>query len=209
MISFEEKKAIIFDLLGLITAPIGVLIAVLALMKDALKGYMFEILKNQELSLAYRLAVFILSWSLLVIYLGLYFCLIRWKVRQNYLDRKQAAKDKEDEAKNRQDEVEFRDELRAEANGRKSLHNLAKSVEKDGLKLDKNQMRTFGDYVSDIKSTLKDNKKDQEGVIEELKALRLSIDANTEALRKSQAQKTCQCDIDPDSYLSSLTLLFE
>ena len=217
--SSHDRKAMAYDFCVYFAVPAGILVAILGLLKNVLNGLMFESdPKHEKTPLALKIVVFIVCWLLTLGYLVAYVCLIYWKVRQNHLERQKEAADKVEAAKDRQFELEFLSERRSqwetERKGRKKLFNLIETVDEHGFKfkLDQDQMIRVQELADDIKTSLQKDKRDQdnkqEALLQSLNALTGSLNANTEAL-KNMAQKACQCETDPDTYLSGLTLLFE
>ena len=190
-------------------------IAILALAKDVLNGFWFktEAGKKESTSFSFKIVVFLSVWTFIVIYIvGFHFWII-WKVRQNHRDRTAAEEEKAAVKLHRQEVIKFQNETRqyrkAEERARKNADRLVQKLTNEGFLVNQNQFEAVAKFANDIQATFKANQNDSNrkdnDLIKELKELRSSIDANTQAVLANRKPLN---DHDSD-ILSCVALLFE
>ena len=192
----------IYQFCTYLALPITIFFNIVQSLSGILGGFWFKSdPENLKTSLGLKITVLVVSWLCIIGYLVVYVSFIVYKVRQERKDAVEAAKEKLQDATNRIDEVEFRNEIRK-----------TQKSQNDGfrVKLDDSQFKAVKEFSQDIISTFQKKENDQDqAILTSLNDLKIAIDANTKALRENMAEKTCQCENDPDIYLSSLALLFE
>ena len=211
----KEQNAKIYDFFVLWLPCMAGFIAILALAKDVLNGFWFktEAGKKESTSFSFKIVVFLSVWTFIVIYIvGFHFWII-WKVRQNHRDRTAAEEEKAAVKLHRQEVIKFQNETRqyrkAEERARKNADRLVQKLTNEGFLVNQNQFEAVAKFANDIQATFKANQNDSNrkdnDLIKELKELRSSIDANTQAVLANRKPLN---DHDSD-ILSCVALLFE